>query len=381
MKKIYWRPSKVPRSMLIIISIIAIASLLSVELIKARKKQPFYEEKIQAASLMKEGMELLRKDRIKYFGPIDTEADPSGSGLIGISTSPITSKFGYLPAKQTTINPNWAAVMVEMLKRAGVKKGDAVAIGFSGSFPAINLATLVAAEALNLKCIPITSVAASTWGANIPEFTWLDMEQILYTNKVVSNRSVAASLGGLDDRALSRSSKGRDFLYKAISRNKVKPIEIENISEIIDARMQIYQKFARGKRIAAYVNIGGGIVSVGTVAGKKLFRPGLNKRPSMAALKIDSVMTRFAREGVPVINMVYINTLAEKYGLPKSPVIIPKIGEGFIFLKVQYNLYLAGANLIIMIFVLYIFLRSDLGFRIFGSQRITQTPKHPEPMV
>ena len=381
MKKIYWRPSKVPRVVLVVIAIIAITSMISVELMKVHRKQPYYPEKLQAAKLMKEGMEAIRKYRVKHFDPIDDEVDPANSGLIGLPASPITSKFGYLPAKQTTINPNWAAVMVEMLKRAGTKKGDLVAMGFSGSFPSINLAALVAAEVLNLKAIPITSVAASTWGANIPEFTWLDMERVLYQRKIVSSRSVAASLGGQDDRALARSRKGRDLLNEAIVRNKVELVEIESSKESLDARMTIYQKFARGERIKAYVNVGGGTVSVGTAAGKKLFKPGLNQRFSSSALRIDSVMSRFAREGIPIIHIIHVDDLAEQYGLPKSPNTMPSAGEGHIFIKVEYNLFLVVANLIIMVFILYIFLRSDVGYRIFGSKRITQTPKHPEPMV
>ena len=47
--------------------------------------------------------------------------------MIGLSQSPITSTLGHLPVKQTTINPNWAAVMIEMYKKAGLKAGDVVA--------------------------------------------------------------------------------------------------------------------------------------------------------------------------------------------------------------------------------------------------------------
>ena len=36
---------------------------------------------------------------------------------------------------------------------------------------------------------------------------------------------------------------------------------------------------------------------------------------------------------------------------------------------------------IILLFVLYAFLKLDIGYRIFGSSRTTQPPKHPEPMV
>jgi hypothetical protein len=107
----------------------------------------------------------------------------------------------------------------------------------------------------------------------------------------------------------------------------------------------------------------------------------LNRRVPRDALGIDSVMNRFARQGTPVIHLVYIDTLAEKYGIPKSPSVMPHIGEARVFAVTKYNVFLAAANLIILVFVLYIFLRLDIGYRIFGTTKATETPKHPEPMV
>ncbi|MGD9075896.1 MAG: poly-gamma-glutamate system protein [Desulfobacteraceae bacterium] len=381
MKKIYWRPSKVPRVALLVSAILAIAALSSVELIKIKRKQPYFEEKYQASLTMKKGMEAIKAHRVKRFGPIDTAADPAHSGMIGLPQSLITSVFGHLPAKHNTINPNWAAVMVEMLKKAGLKEGDVAAVGFSGSFPALNLATLAAAEVLKLKVVGITSVAASTWGANIPQFTWLDMERLLQKEGVISHRSVGASYGGKEDMALGRSKKGRELLRAAMERNGLSPLDFETTKENIDERMAIYQKFAEEKPIAAYVNVGGGTVSVGTVLGKRLFKPGLNMKLPPGTMGVDGVIIRFAREGIPVIHMVYIDQLVERYGLTPTPLVMPSVGEGQIYRRIEYNLYLAAANLIILLLVLYAFLKLDIGYRIFGSSRITQPPKHPEPMV
>jgi poly-gamma-glutamate system protein len=381
MKRIYWRPSKVPRAALLVSTILAIAALSSVELIKIKQKQPYFEEKIQASLIMKKGMEVIRAYRINHFGPIDTAADPANSGMIGLPQSLITSVFGHLPAKHDTINPNWAAVMVEMLKKAGLKEGDVVAAGFSGSFPALSLATYAAAEVLKLKVVAISSVAASTWGANIPEFTWLDMERLLKKEGLISHRSVGASYGGKEDMALGRSKKGRELLRAAIERNGLSPLAFETTKENIDERMTIYQKFAGEKQIGAYVNVGGGTVSVGTVLGKRLFKPGLNLKLPLGTANVDGVIIRFAREGIPVIHMVYIDQLVEEYGLTPMPLVMPSVGEGQIYRRVEYNLYLAAANLVILLFVLYAFLKLDIGYRIFGSSRTTQPPKHPEPMV
>ncbi len=145
--------------------------------------------------------------------------------------------------------------------------------------------------------------------------------------------------------------------------------------------MTFYHDIAKEKPIAAYVNVGGGTVSVGTVVGKKLFLPGLNQKAPPGVLEVDGVMSRFARESKPVINMVYIEKIAEEYDLPKTPSVMPKVGEGNIFLRIKYNLYLAAANLVLLVVVLFVLLQSDIGYRIFGAPHVSQTPKHPEPMV
>ena len=121
MKKVYWRPTKVPRIILIVISLLAIVSILSIEFLKVQKKQPYYDEKIQAARTMKKGLEEIKAHRLKIVGPIDKDVDPANSGIIGLPASIITSNAGYLPAKQTTINPNWAA-------RTGPTRGPAPAM-------------------------------------------------------------------------------------------------------------------------------------------------------------------------------------------------------------------------------------------------------------
>lgn len=381
MKKIYWRPSTIPRLNLLIIAILAIVSFASVELFTIQKKRPYYSKKFQASLAMKQGMETIKNYRIKKIGPLNEEYDPAGSGMIGLPESPISSKAGQLTAKQNSINPNWAAVMVEMYKEAGLKTGDTVAMGFSGSFPALNLAAILAAEVLNLNIIPITSVAASTWGANIPDLTWLDMERILYREGIIKQKSVAASLGGLEDIALSKSKKKRALLRDAIERNGLHPLEFESTKEHIDERMALYWNFAGENRIAAYVNVGGSLGSLGKNTTKKLFNPGLNKNPSQEALRVDGVITRFAREGTPVIHMIYVEKLLNEYGLAESLQTIPEVGVGQIYSKVEYNLYLVIANLVILFIVLYAFLRSEIGYRIFGSSGTTQPPKHPEPMV
>jgi hypothetical protein len=112
-------------------------------------------------------------------------------------------------------NPNFAAVAVDLLKQANLKAGDFVAIGCSGSNPGVNLAVYAACEVLDLRPLIINSIGSSWWGANDPDFTWLDMEAALERGEIIHFHSLAASMGGGRDQAQSLSDVGKKMLRDA----------------------------------------------------------------------------------------------------------------------------------------------------------------------
>ncbi len=380
MKRLYWKPSGIRWQIHALIALIAIIGLVFVEYFKINKKMTHFDEKVHAARIMKTGMEAIRDFRTGNVAAIDSEADPLGSGLIGAVMTPITSNTGSLEAKTAALNPNWAAVVVDLLRKAGVKRGDVVGAAFSGSFPALNLAVLSAAEAMGVKLVIISSVAASTWGANLPELTWLDMERIVYNQKIISNRSAAASLGGVKDRAVGLSKEAKDLLRAAIARNSLELLDIKDAAANLDKRMDIYHLGSEGKGIKAFVNVGGGTVSVGTRVGKALYKPGLNIDIPPQALSIDSIMSRFSRENVPIIHLTKIRTIADKYGLPFELKRLPEPGEGALFSSKVYNKWLVIGVLVLLIGALLGFIRLGWGYRMFADQRKADT-EPPEPMV
>jgi hypothetical protein len=357
--------------------------------------------------------------------PIDRTMDPAESGLIGLPTSPVTSVIGDVAAKQTSANPNFAAVMVEMLKDCGVQEGDVVAVGMSGSFPALNICTYAACEALKVKPLVISSASASEWGANVPTLLWPDMERLLRRrgkkvpvvdkttgepeldpdgNPVTREaglfpfKSIACSIGGIQDRGIGLSEDGLAMVKQGIEKNGLAPFRIneppistegnivENLAADfkanVDERMALYQEAAEGKPIKAYINVGGGTVSVGKSVGKLMYSPGVNTRPPRHVREIDGVMPRFSNMGVPVIHIVHINTLAARYGLPLEPVTAPPIGTGGVFSGIDYSKPLVVGVLAFILLSLYSFIRSDVGFRILkASQRSRKSDSQPEPMV
>ena len=381
MKKLIWKPGTISWQIHMVIAIVAIIGLIIVESFQVTIKLPTYNTKVIAAQYMNQSITILRNYRTAKIGPVNTEIDPFNSGLIGYPTSPITSINVDLDSKLTTINPNWAAVIVDMLKKAGVKKSDTIAVSFTGSFPAINLAVLSAAKAMNLQPIIITSLSSSTWGANIVDMTWLDMEHVLHKSRLFPYASVAASLGGVKDRALGMTDEGTNILKKTIRKYGIRLLDYKSITENIDARMSIYESLAGYSQIKAYVNVGGGTVAVGSFIGKRRFKPGLNTRPSRRALRIDSVMSRFAREDIPVINMNYMKKLARKYNLPTGDTKRNKIGKGDIFYRRDYNKALVVGVLLFLTVITYVFLKMGIGHRIFPLNSRNRKQNNPEHMI
>ncbi len=381
MKRVYWRPRTVSQAVVALVAVLAIVGMGAVEVFRTPTKQPHYDRKIRAVEREIEAGKIIKETRIAYGLTIDPEIDLSESGLIGAQMTPITTVPGHLPAKQLSTNPNFAAVIYDMLLEAGVQKGDLVAVGCSGSFPALNLAVYAAMEEMEVNPIIISSAGASQFGANFPELLWIDMEAKLYDAGLIKHRSVACSVGGQEDAGLNLPAEGQKIVEEAIARNNLKKIDTDDFMESIDTRMKIYDQHSRGNEYKCYINIGGGTVSVGRSVGKKLYHPGLNKSPSTRALAVDSVMSRFARRGTPIIHLVQIEQLAQEYGLeaPQGPE--PAIGQGIVFLQDERNRWLAFGVLIVLLISLRALVLTDLGFRLFKGRPGKKTTGEPEPMV
>ncbi|MCB9476349.1 MAG: poly-gamma-glutamate system protein [Deltaproteobacteria bacterium] len=383
MRKVYWRPHRVSRMELIVIAVIAVVGVFLCERIRVREQQPMYEEKIRAAHIARDAFNAIKAERLRIGPAIDPETDPQESGIIGLLMSPVTTNTGSLPAKQTTINPNFAAVIVHFLERAGVKEGDTIGIGVSGSFPAINVCAYSACEALGVKPIVIASVSGSQWGANLPRLLWIDMERLLFKKEIIHHRSIAGSRGGVEDRALGLSREGRDLLDRAIKRNELIAIKEPTYLDSLNRRMLLYDEYAGNTPMKAYINIGGGAISVGTSSGKKAFHEGLTRTVTASQASMDSVIGRMALQGIPVIHMVNIRRIAERYGLPVQPIEPPAIGEGDIYYREAYHPYLPYGVLAVVILTMFAFIRLDWGFRILKSGRSqgSNRPSRPEQMV
>lgn len=312
-----------------------------VERTKELQPQRHLEEKLGAASRALRCFEAIRLERVGTPGAADRENDPEASGLIGQEHSLTTTDRGVLEAKLTSVNPNFAAVFVDYFRTLGLKPGEAVAISLTGSFPALNVCMLAAADELGLKPVVITSVGASMWGANDPEFSWLDMESFLRSRSLITARSAGASLGGSNDRGRGLSPKGRALLRAAVERNSVLLIDEPTLERAVQRRLEIYDREASPGKVRAFVNVGGGSASVGNQMGADLVKPGVNRTLPLYNWTQRGVLQFFARRGVPIIHVLNVESIAREYGLPLAPDRIPPVGQGEIFYREVYDLRIA----------------------------------------
>ncbi|HJP65042.1 MAG TPA: poly-gamma-glutamate system protein [Actinomycetota bacterium] len=275
------------------------------------------------------GQAAVRAERRQLGLPV-TRGDRLRTGLIGLESSDITTEVGSLRSKRTSTDPRFAAAVVDMLSRAGVRPGDVVAIGMSASFPALNLDTVVAAEVLHAQPVIVSSVGSSQWGANEPRLTWLAMERALADAGVIHHRSGAVDAGGPEVGAgrADPAAKLRESVAKSVG---VPVIPALTLDDEVAYRVAFYDRVAArlGAPIRTFVNVGGAAADVGPGgAGEELIAPGLS-RPRLGPFETakSGVLGAMAARGIPVVNLVDVSTLADRYDIPWDPAERPEHPE------------------------------------------------------
>lgn len=269
----------------------------------------------RAVQTMANAIERIREERIRLgiaFSPDDVER----TGLVGEEMSPLVTTLGSLSAKRAATNPAFAALAVDLLRRAGVREGDVVAIGFSGSLPGLNLAVLSAASALRLQPLVIGSVGTSQWGATNPAFTWLDIERALAESGLLPYRSIAAAKGG-GVRENFLLDEGQQLAEEAIRRNGLRELRASSLPEAVRLHLSAYREASGGRALAAFVSVGGASVNVGGCDSSRI-PPGLVTRLPDCEKRLQGLVHQFARLGVPVIHLLQVQRLARRYSLSAS---------------------------------------------------------------
>ena len=260
-KKNPFIPAIQKTSTLLILSSLALVCFIVSINVKTTDVSSSYDEKIEAAKLMQRSTDLLKKHRMGTGTFVDIENDPNETGLVGSPYSLITTDEGDLDSKLTTLDPNFSAVIVDLMVELDLKKSDTVAILMTGSMPGANIAVLTACKALGIIPVTIASLGASQWGANQVDFTWLDMESILFDNNLIPSRSIAASIGGRNDMGRLLSPEGRKIIVDNIDMHGLPLVRKDRLANNIEERMRLFSIVNPLQSFKAVINVGGGVAS------------------------------------------------------------------------------------------------------------------------
>ncbi|MGB8951285.1 MAG: poly-gamma-glutamate system protein [Candidatus Aminicenantales bacterium] len=284
-------------------------------------------EMARASEIMAAAMAAISQCRTEKNIGFDA-ADVNHTGLIGLEFSSLTTSLGNLEAKRTTTNPNFAGLLVFLLKKAGVRRGEMIAVGASSSFPALIIATHSAAKAMGLRTLQICSLGASQWGANYPSFTWMDMEDCLWESGFFRDKTVAFSLGGEKDIGEDMTPEGRAFLAEKINKSQKLFIQEPDLRRNVLERIRIYMERAGQREIKAFINIGGNWANLGMDSQVLKMKPGLTFLTLFSPPEKRGVIQEMALRRIPIIHLLYIRGLTQKHGLPWDPAPLPQSGKG-----------------------------------------------------
>lgn len=335
-----------------------------------------YQKKLSALRMVQRAESGIREAKRERGIAVDPRNDPDRTGVIGPQFTLITTDRGSQTAKALAAHPNFAAAVTQMLLEAKVREGDLVAIGMTGSLPGLNLAVLAACRALGAEPIIVASVGASMFGATDPEMTWLDMEDVAVQKGLWPFRSIAASLGGGGDVGRGLSPAGRQLLTDAIERHRVRLLNEETLLEAVKTRVALYDSVAgaRGKPIRVYVNVGGGIASLGGTQNGHLIPPGFTKRLARRSYPNRGVINVLADRGIPVIHLLHVEKLAGMYDITPASGGTVKPGHGLLFIRYRYNLWLVAGAAVLVLGLNFFILRLDLRHKLLGQP-------HPERTI
>lgn len=254
-----------------------------------------------------------------------TRNDPNGTGFIGLEWTPLTTTDGSLASKRLSTDLQWIPQLDAMLVQCEEMRrdSDVVWIGASGSFPALTAATVLVCESRGLRPLVISSLTASSHGANVPGADWLTMEKTLREAGVIETRSVAASVGGEGDRGLGLDPIEVAALQRRVRESDVPLIDPADVSDSVSARLSRWREAGGVESPLAFVNVGGNVANLGPHREAASLRPGLNLPREGDADSSQGLSLMLLRQNVPVIHLLNLDRLAST----PPPVLSPAPGQ------------------------------------------------------
>ena len=369
-----WRKSKVPAVHIYVFTLIMILSIFLISNFNYTVKRDEYEEQLDAAILMDKCLKEIAALRTELGIPFNPEIDPNYTGIMGEEFTLLTTSVGDESAKRTGTNPNFAAVLVRYFADLGLKKGDLIVVGSSGSFPSLLLATLCACKAYGLNPLVTYSFGSSMYGSTLVDMTFYDMLERLREKDLLPYEFVAVSMGGKNDQGEDNTFSWIFELLEGVEANQqevlrglcekasVPFIDIPDFEENIRYRLGLFDRLAAelGEQIKCFINVGGASYNHGgTSDSLNLANGAVRMFSSLPQDPRRGLTFEYLARGIPIINLLNIKGLALSNGLPIDPVPLPAPGEGGVFYKETYpKAMLLAAIAITLAYLIYLALKN-----------------------
>jgi len=316
-----------------------------------KESHPEFNKMVSAAITMSNTFKENKALRDSLDLSINSEIDPLQSGYIGIEFSPITTTIGNLPAKQTSTNPDFAALFIRWFRQISLPEGEKVIILASGSFPSLAIAAIIACEVYGLEPIILSSAGASSFGANIGKLTYWDIENNLFKSGIIQHTTNYATPGAQNDNGSSFWEGGLQLVLEAAKRNKLTISIPESFGHAISDKMEYISSI---EPIALFINIGGNQTALGSGPCSYDIPTGLiNEKFYHAEAGTKGLIHLMNEKSKPIIHLLQIQDLAVQYGIAAEISNKWQSGKSDVYYKVKHNLWFAGLSIfLIIIFVL-----------------------------
>jgi hypothetical protein len=167
-------------------------------------------------------------------------------------------------------------------------------------------------------------------------------------------------------------------MLDAMQRNGVRVMQAETLLDAVKQRVALYDDAARTRKrpIRLYVNVGGGLASLGGTQNARLIPAGLNQRLTARNYPNRGVINILAERGIPILHLLEVEKLAREFGITDEGGEPVQAGTGFVFILYRYNLWIVGASAVLLLGANFFVLRLDIRQQILGRPHPERNSDH-----
>jgi poly-gamma-glutamate system protein len=169
-------------------------------------------------------------------------------------------------------------------------------------------------EELNITPVIVSSLGASTYGANEPGMSWADIELLLSTHRILSHRSLFVTPGADADTGGGLPEGGMDTI-KWIAARTESPL---CIPASFAGAVMIRESIMTANAIAMLINIGGNHAVLGNCTHASSIPNGFHDRLASCRDEERGLLMRLSEKGIPIVHFLNIRDMAQRYEIEEN---------------------------------------------------------------